>query len=262
MDIEVQFEKLPSTSYLANFRAEYLDSLPCSQEALIEVQISSATGYHALYEGRAVGYAIISGDVVLEFFLRPEYAVFGQTVFDQLLAATHARRALVKSFDALFFSSCVDRQRSFRSLGLLVRDYQPRQLPELPGLSYRTRLAELVDLPRVRAVDQDVFLDPARLQVVIEKGYMMLFEQGDALLGFGIMRVVVPGRPGVDIGIALDKPYRKLGYAPYFLQRMAELSLERGLSPLAGCAVDNHAVRATGERIGMYAKHRLLELGF
>lgn len=262
MNVVVAFEAAGSIEELMPWRAQYLDSLPASQEVLVEVQVPSAQGQRILHEGRVVGYALLREDSVIEFFLQRDYAVFGQSVFNQLLAHTGAKRALVKSFDALFFSSCVDRQVALRSVGLLVRDYEKRELPQLPELAYTARAAVVDDLPRVQAVDQQVFTDPSRLRFVIERNYMLLFEQGSTLLGFGIMRVVVPGRPGVDIGIALDKPYRKLGHAPYFLQHMAETCLARGLTPIAGCSIDNKPVRSTGERIGMFAQHRLLELSF
>jgi GNAT superfamily N-acetyltransferase len=262
MDIEVTFEGTGSLEELLPWRAKYLDSLPASQEVFVEVQVPGSGGQRILHDGRMIGYALLRERTLIEFYLEEAYAVFGQTVFDQLLAHTGAERALVKSFDSLFFSSCVDRQKALRSVGLLVRDYVKRDLSLPEELRYTARPAQLRDLPRIEAVDQQVFTDRARLSFVIERNYMLLFERGDLLLGFGIMRVVVPGRPGVDIGIALDKPYRKHGYAPYFLQHMAEASLARGFVPIAGCAVDNKPVRATGERIGMFAKHRLLELQF
>jgi GNAT superfamily N-acetyltransferase len=262
MDISVSFETAGSLEELIPWRARYLDSLPASQEVLVEVQVPGSIGHRIRHEGTAIGYALIRERTVIEFYVQDDYAVFGQTVFDQLLLHSKAERALVKSFDALFFSSCVDRQVGLRSVGLLVRDYVKRELPAAAELQYSARLAELADMPRIQAVDQNVFNDPARLCFVVERKYLLLFERDDVLLGFGIMRVVVPGRPGVDIGIALDKPYRKHGYAPYFLQHMADVCLTRGLTPIAGCAIDNKPVRATGERIGMFAKHRLLELSF
>ena len=262
MDITVRFERMEPGAELQAWRERYLDSLPVSQEVLVEVQVPGALAERVLHQDKTIGYALLYETTVIEFYVDEAHAVFGQSVFDQLLTHTKAERALVKSFDALFFSSCVDRHKELYSRGLLVRDYVKRELPLRGDLGYTARTAELDDLPRILAVDQQVFTDPGRLRFVIGRGYLMLFERGDTLLGFGIMRVVVAGRPGVDIGIALDKPLRSHGYAPYFLQHMAEVCVARGLTPIAGCALENKPVRATGERIGMYAKHRLLELRF
>jgi GNAT superfamily N-acetyltransferase len=263
MDIEVSIQQVADLEELAPLREHYFDGLRASQEVLLEVQIPAATGYRIVHtQSGVLGYALVRDATVLEFHLDPAHAVFGQTIFDQLLAQTGATRALVKSFDDLFFSSCVDRHQGLRSVGLLVRDYVRRPLPQPSDLRFTARVASLADLTRVAAVDQPVFTDPARLRFVIEGGFMQLFEHEAALLGFGIMRPVVPGRSGVDIAIALDRPHRNHGYAAYFLQHMAELCLSRGLTPIAGCAIENRAVRATGERIGMYAKHRLIELRF
>lgn len=261
MNIAVRFET-QTLNELSSLREQYLSGLSEEQEALIEVQLADATPLLIRYEQLAIGYALVLDGTVLEYHLTEDFAVFGQTVFDQLLAATGARRAVVKSFDSLFLSSCVDRQVGIRTLGLLVRNYVRRPLPESGDLRFDARSATPDDLPAVLAIEQHVFTRPERFRYVIESGWMILFERHNELLGFGIMRPVVSARRGVDIGIALHKAHRTRGYGPYFLQHMADMCVARGLVPIAGCAVENHIVRATGERIGMYAKHRLLELRF
>src|SRR5690606_9612153 len=129
--------------------------------------------------------------------------VFGEVIFAQILARMPIRRALVKSCDALLVSSAVAHQVAVRSRGLLVRDYIERALPAMPELRFQARVAELSDLDRIVRVDQQVFTRPERLRKVIEERHMVLFERGEALIGFGIIQPVIAGQPAVDLGIAV-----------------------------------------------------------
>jgi RimJ/RimL family protein N-acetyltransferase len=188
--------------------------------------------------------------------------VYGEALFLQILQRTAVRRALVKSFDALLLSSAIAHQRAVKSLGLLVRDYVPRQLPDLAQIRFEARRAEISDIPAILAVDQQVFRDPERLSHVISERHLVLFERDAALVGFGIIRPVIAGRPEVDLGIAVDAPYRNKGYAVFIFRDMVEYCFRHGLRPIAGCSEQNLASRRMGERVGMVARHRLLELTF
>ncbi|HEX6244971.1 MAG TPA: hypothetical protein VFZ61_28820, partial [Polyangiales bacterium] len=74
-----------------------------AQEASIEVMMPEAE--HFLIEahgGETIGYfSVHGGDTLIEFHLNEPNWVFGECVFEQLLAKTPVRRALVKSFDRL-----------------------------------------------------------------------------------------------------------------------------------------------------------------
>ena len=104
--------------------------------------------------------------------------------------------------------------------------------------------------------------DPERLTAVVRAGAMRLFERDDALLGFGIIRPVIAGRPEVDLGLAVDARFRNKGYAVYFLRDMAEFCLQSGLIPISGCAAENEASIRLGSRVGFVSRYRLLEVGF
>jgi GNAT superfamily N-acetyltransferase len=264
MNIQTTFTREESPAELAPLRSAYLDSLIAAQELLLEVMRARAVHYRIVHREETCGYFSVHGEqTLIEFYLGRPYWVFGETVFKQILQRMPVRRALVQSFDHLLLSSCIAHQTDVRSLGVLVRDYVPRALPELPALQrFDARTATRVDLPRVCAVEQPVFTDHARLAALVEQGHVVLFEREHALIGFGIMQPVVAGRPDVDVGIALDPAFRNTGYALYLFRHMVEHCLAQGLLPIAGCAEENRPSRNMGERIGMVPRYRLLELTF
>ena len=263
MNLRVEFVPVTDAGQLSSLREQYLDTLTHGQEALLEALVAEGTAFLVRSGGKPCGYFILHADsTLIEFHLLESHWVFGEAVFKQILAKTPVRRALVKSFDALLLSSCIAHQRRVRCLGLLVRDYIPRALPTLSGLRYSIRQATLRDLPAITQVDQQVFANAERLLGVVETGQAWLFERAGQLLGFGILRPVVVGRPEVDVGIAVDRPYRARGFAVYMLRDLVERCVAQGLVPVAGCAEENRASRHSGERIGLVSRHRLLELSF
>jgi RimJ/RimL family protein N-acetyltransferase len=263
MNVRTTFVPADSLALLDELRREYLDSLPEPQELLLELWVQHGQGFFIESKGERCGYFVVKdGHTLVEFYLRRPYWVFGEHVVRQIVARLQIERALVKSFDHLLLSSSIAHQTGVRSLGLLVRDYVARPLPALAEMSFEARVAGLTDLDRIIAIEQDVFTDPARLRDVLARGYVVQFERADVLLGFGIIRPIVEGRPDVDLGIAIDTPFRNKGFAIYIFRHMVEHCFARGYNPVAGCAESNPASRRMGERVGMVALYRLLELAF
>lgn len=244
-------------------RADYLDTLAEPQELLLEVMIAEAKCFRIMRRGELCGYLVVGAEqTLLEFYLIPSLWVFGEQVFGHALTVLQIHRAIVKSYDSLLFSSAVGYKVESSVLGLLVRDYIPRPLPVLPNMEFEARKATEADGPAVLAVEQNVFTRADRIWEVIRGQQMMLFEREGNLLGFGIIRPVVPDRPDVDVSIAVDKPFLRRGVATYILRWLVEYSRGQGWNPIAGCSISNTVSRHTGERIGFVARHRMLELRF
>lgn len=264
MNLTVACIRSSVSSELQPLRNDYLDTLPEAQELLLEVLVGGADSY--LLRTRAgviCGYALVHGKgTLLEFHLVRDHWVFGETILRQVVAELSLKRAMVKSFDSLLLSSALSLQTGLKVLGLLVRDYVPRKLPVLSRIQYKSRIANANDMTRLLAVDQDVFTIRERLEHVVAEGQVRIFEKGESTVGFGILRPVVAGRKDIDVAIAVDKPFRGKGYATYVFRDLVEECLDSGQHPTCGCASDNHASRHLGERIGMIARHRLLELSF
>lgn len=262
MKILVSFQRVSALEELRALRNEYLDALVLAQEPSIEVLMPDAAHFIIIHDGVTCGYFSTHEHTLIEFYVQKPYWVFGECVLDQIIDQNDVKLALVKSFDHLLFSSCVARHKSLRVKGLLVRDIIPRDLPDTGSMQPSARLATLEDLPAILAVDQQVFRHPERLQRVLSMGFVHLFLLEDEVIGFGIARPVIPGRKDVELGIAVDKPYRSQGHSVALFRAMMDSCIARGLTPVAGVAVENIASRSMGERAGMHANHRLLELTF
>lgn len=263
MHTSVAFTRLPSLADLTPLRERYLSQLAKAQDALLEVLVADAVYFRIDGAQEPLGYFIVhGGDKLVEFYLTPSGEPFALEIFPQIVEEQAIASALVKSFDALFLGCALDLNTRVEVRGFLGREYVRRELPALNGAAYTQRTAELRDLLRIRAVKQEVFTHPERLREAVERGQVRLFELDGALLGFGIIRPVVPGRPDVEIGLSVDVPYRQHGYAMHMLQDMVEHCRSLGLNPIAGCSAQNQGSWRAGLRVGYLPRHRLLEVRF
>lgn len=261
MQIAVQFVATEEHAHLEQSRREYLDSLPHGQQLLIELIAGVSRWYAISRRGELCGHLIVSADdVLIEFHLSRPYWVFGEFVVGRAIRELRIRKAWVKSFDALFFSSVVSHQTALRPKALLIRDFVERDLPDIPRIQFESRRADVDDIESIRRIESEIFSDPERLRSVVERGQVTMFEADGKPMAFGITRPVLTGNDDVDVSIAVSREYQRRGHAAYILRHLIQSCLERGQNPVAGCPVQNLASRHVGERVGFVALHRLLEL--
>ena len=249
---------------METMREAYLDALPHAQDALVEalVRDEHTKAWRIAHRSETMGYFLLRQGQLLELFLRPEYEYFAHRLVPRIVHAHEIRSALVKTFDALFLACCLDFAERVEVHGALSRDYLRRTLPNIPRIRYASRIAEPADLARIVDVEQDVFTRVDRLEAAVAAGKVLLFERDDALIGFGLLKPVIAGRPAIELGIAVDQAYRNKGYSIYMLRDMAEACFERGLQPVTGCSRRNEPSIRMGVRIGFVSKYRVIETHF
>ncbi|UJR78703.1 GNAT family N-acetyltransferase [Sandaracinus amylolyticus] len=263
MDIRATFYECESLAEVSRLREEYLDELPEAQDALLEARVSAGRCHAIRVGGALCGYFVVDDDdTLLELHLTAETSRLAIFLLPRIVAEHGIRAALVKTFDHVLLAPALDLAREVRVLGVLVREFEASDVPDGERVPYTQRPACMDDLPRIRAIEQDVFTHPERLRRVIELQQLQLFEHDGLLIGFGIVRPVIPYRPQVEIGIAVDVPFRSKGYAVQLLRDMAQDCRARGLEPICGCARSNEASIRTGFRAGFSSRHRLIEVRF
>lgn len=261
MNVRLQIQPA-ALAELAQLRALYLDGLLGAQEALLEVAVCEGDCLRLVVREQTAGYAVVRAGTLLEFFLLEAYLPKSHVIFRKLVQEARLERALVKSFDHVLLSCALDIQVAVKVLGILVRELVKRDLPRLPGIQYTQRGARGKDLSRLLAVEGNVFDDAARLSAAIAAGWVRVFERGDHLVGFGLLKPVVAERAQVDVGLVVDKPFRGRGYAAYLLRDLIDFCEAQGLQPISGCAAGNSASINLGLRVGFVSRYRLLELRF
>lgn len=254
---EIIIKKLTSTAEIAGLRQEYLDSLIESQELFLELMVREAQPFAVLDGDTLVGYFFEdTGHALVEYYVRPPFFAHVDTIFGAILMERGIQTVYCKSFDHLLLSCCLDVQKKTKAVGYLFREYEKRPLPTIHHVT--TRLAEKADEAYIIEINEEIFDHPEEIAETIANKNMLLFEKGDTVIGFGIFQRTIAGRPEFDIGMLVNREFRRQGYGAYILRYLMNYCEEHGYRPTGGCAIENLASRRCLERVGYKAQYRML----
>lgn len=262
MRTAVEFQDVALSS-LDHWRHRYCAGLEKAQALRLELMVPRSRPVGIQKQGNMIGYALVgSPGTLIEFYLAPEHWRHGQDIGAQLIEHSELRRAVLKSFDGLMFTSFAPLQRGMKVLGLLTRDYSPRSLPSRLEPKMEARVATSQDLGAITALEQDVFQDHARFAEVVEAKELICYWKDEQLVAFGMLRRVRVEHKALEMNIAVDPAFRRKAYAAYIMQDLARRSLAQGMQPIASCPVENTPSRRLGERVGFSSRDCLIEFSF
>jgi len=248
-----------SLNDIAPLRSQHLEELFQPQELFLELKVRKSSVYRLSLAKMPVGYVLLDEleQTLLEYYVTRPFLNQVDAIFGELLQRCGIRRAFCKSFDHTLLSCCLSYQKSVRPIGISFREYAPLEQINAPS-PVRFRLANANDIPLITSVNEEIFESDEEIRETIGNQNMFLFEQGTALIGFGIFQRNIAGRPDFDIGMLVTKPFRRQGYGAYIIRFLTEYCQQNDWRPICGCAIENIASRRTLEKVGYIARHRLL----
>ena len=240
-------------------RRERLLGLCEPQELYVENMVADGAAYAFAREGREFGYAVLheSGDIV-EFYVEEAELASAWPLFAHFVRTTGASGVLAQSFDPLLMLLGLGCETAAHTQALLYRvvadsSFQPRAdivaSPGSPG-----------DIAGLAALSDDFFDDRPEIEgFLAAEGLLVYRDAHGDLIGAGVIKQVVAGIDGFDIGMVVAPRYRRRGYGAHIVRSLKAHCLARGWRPICGCAHDNFASRRTLERAGFASVHRLVE---
>lgn len=238
-------------------RASRLDRLAAPQELFLENCVARGRTLAIELDQRPAGYAVIEDDAIVEFHIEDERLSEAGTALEALIAQEGVKRLLVQSFDPLALSLCLARRRP-QTAGILFRVITDRLFQ--PRSDIIASSAARSDVAALAGLSDDFFDDHSEIITYIDSGGLIVYrDRQGKLIGAGVMRDVIPGRAGTDIGMVVTPALRRSGYGTYIIRHLKQSCLERGLLPICGCDADNIASQRTLQRAGFASIHQLLK---
>jgi len=240
-------------------RRNRLGRLSAPQELFVETLATRGAVHGLAFDGADGGYAITDGgDLVVEIHLEDRTLADAGRTLDALVEATGARRLLAQSFDPLAMSLGLSRGSPAEVRGVLYRVIVD------PGFQARAdivaRPGAPSDVGELAALGDDFFESADEIESYLSAGGLMTYRLRDGeLIGAGVMKRVIEGVDGVDIGMVVRPAHRRVGHGAHIVSHLKAHCLARGWRPICGCAADNHASQRTLERAGFASLHRLVE---
>ena len=256
------FEEQDTINTIKDLRNRYLDGLIEPQELYLEFMIRNASVFAIKKDNRLIGYFLLGEDAdLLEYFVIQDFLHEADTILERVIQEFSIRKALCKSFDHTLLSCCAGLQTQMNVLGVHFREYREEiRLPIKEGVTMRPARAE--DERHIIDINEDVFDHDEEVMEYIRDGKVFLFEKDQEMIGFGIFARVIEGRPAFDIGMLVDRKYRRQGYGEYIIRYLTYLCAKNGWRATCGCAVENEASRRCLEKAGFISRYRLLEFVF
>jgi len=240
-------------------RRNRLGRLSEPQELFVETLAAAGAVRVLEFDGVEGGYAITDGgDLLVEIHL--EDRVLGKTepALDALVETAGVRRLLAQTFDPLAILLGLARGSPPKITAMLYRvivdrGFQPRAdlvaRPGAPG-----------DVAELAALSDDFFEGAPEIEAYLAAGGLMVYRRPEGeLVGAGVMKRVIPGVDGVDIGMVVAPAHRRRGYGVHIVSHLKAHCLASGWRPICGCAIDNHASQRTLERAGFASLHSSVE---
>ena len=246
--------KKVSLQDINTMRIEHLKSLPESQDLFLELQIRHADAVEFAYSGNTVGYAILKGREMLEFFIQSTFQSDVCLKFPEIVKSCCVGTILVQSFDQVLLSCC-SRIYPYHEVGILYRDYTQVTIPKNPDISFRP--ATIHDLPYLLMQEDEVFEPNDMISGSIEKNEIILCLNSKEIVGSGFITRIHPLWEYYDIGVWVVPAFRRLGYGTQILSRLKETCIKKSWVPVCGCGIENHSSKLTLKKNGFISNHRL-----
>ncbi len=276
--MRLKFELEPPVSIMEveKERKEYLTNLKEAQVLLIENMLQEMSFQKIRWinggkEDKIIGYVAIKEKKIYEMYMEGWYATFMNEVIAKLITNGLVEKAVCKTFDSNFLLACLTQQKSYQIIGYLSRTYIKQPLPDI-GIEFDSKIASIEDLDKVLSVKQEAFTVQEKIESLIRKGQIFLFElpenasnnekDNNRTIGFGFIQPIVPFQGEVEVGWAVDPHYRNKGYAAYLMQYLCETAKEKGHKPVGSALFNNLKSINTAGRVGLVKDHCLLEINF
>lgn len=228
---------------------EHSRCLSSPWDSYMEESILKNDAYLLHCDGVPIGYASIAGNQLFSFFVAKPYYKMAPDVLAHVIGSFRIETAEVLTNDPLFAGLIMewDYRVKDRS-GCFFTDGGRCGKPALQADNPIFREACDADIPAIQLYTGDFF---DRLAERIAGREIFVLEDGDRLMGCGIVERGRIHEDCVSIGMITCKEHRRKGVAQTILWHLKEWAYRHELRPIAGCWYYNVLSRKSLEACNM-----------
>lgn len=274
--MQMHIEKV-NLDAVAQMQQDYLATLTGPQDAYWQEGLIAASDYLSIQiEDRRAGYFVLDPqNQMMQLHLVERFHRNAPDLFKEVVQRRGVKTALAATIEPFYFSLCLDFQSEARVHTYLFSDNsQPEpDLKTTDGHVFRKATGDDLAkvLPLFGAGDEFVDLETVEAHfggqfgyanMVIEAGILHVLEKDGKILGTGEFRERENWVPYADVGMIVNKKYRRKGVGTYILTLLKQKAHREGLKPICSCEAGNIGSRKAVENAGFVARHRVVEFSF
>jgi len=218
------------------------------------------------HESHAGHFCLDINNGLLRFHLVEKYQAQAQDIFHWIISAYGIQYAMTSTIEPLYFSVCLNIQKSITPQLYLFRDHRDVEFPT--DLSCSTlRKAEQRDLDgvehfyRKNTEGAGEWIE-AFLRKRLDREELFVWYHQQTLVATGECTPSQSQSPYADLGMVVDRSYRGKGLGSATLLLLKKYCYKRGWKPICSCAVDNHASKKAIEKAGFLSEQRIVKVTF
>lgn len=244
---------------------EYLNELGNKNDGFFNAMMFGAQPYTAEMYGKAAGFFSASdgwdgGKMLTSFFIFAEYRRYSAEILDRIIKEFGITSALVVSNDGHFVAVAFEKMKS------LGTDFEMQAYnhiygkPSRPAEYGRDKLFEVEpdEYDEMNGLTEGqwegCYGDPAY-------SFYAIRDKGETL-GYGAIGRMIYDTERVDIGNFTLPQHRRKGVGRSMLIDLAEVAIEEGMTPVAGCWYGNKESIPTIASSGFIPENRIFLVKF
>ncbi len=258
--------QLEHPDVIQQMRNNYLHTLVAPMDGMWENAIIAHATYWEIQErGQYVGYFCIdSNNYLLRFHLLENYQVRAQEIFRWIVSTYRIQYAIASTIEPLYFSLCLDIQKSITLHNYLFRDHKRIELSSClnHGIVRKAEKAELDDISRFYHANTEgsgEWIEAFLHERLYREDLFVLYDQ-QTLLATGECIPSQKQIPYADLGVVVAQAHRGRGLGTSILLQLKQHCYKAGWKPICSCSADNHASKKAIEKAGFISEHRMVKI--
>lgn len=228
---------------------EHAGCLSAPWDSFIEENLLKSDIYTLYRADLPIGYASVQGKELLSFFVSKPYYRFAPDALAYLIDSLRIKTAQVLTNDPLFTGLIMEWDYRIKDRGgCFFTDGGICEKPALEAEAPIFRAARDADIDAIYSHTGDFF---DKLEERIAEAEIFMLEDGDRLMGCGIVEKGKIHADCVSIGMITCREHRRKGAAQTILWHLKEWAYIHNLRPIAGCWYYNVLSRKSLEAVNM-----------
>lgn len=260
--------QLESFETIQQLNDGYLRTLVAPMDGMWENAVIPQAAFWEIRDGeqRAGYFCIDSNNYLLRFSLLADYQSQAQEIFGWILSIYNIQHAITSTIEPLYFSLCLDIQKSIALHSYLFRDHKRVELP--PGFdksifrkAEKKELDDIVSFYRKNTEGPGEWIEAFVKKRLDHEELFVLHEQ-QTLIATGECISSQKQPPYADLGMVVAQSHRGRGLGSSMLIHLKNHCYDVGWKPICSCAADNRASKKAIEKAGFLSEQRMLKVTF
>ncbi len=257
------FKITEDTTLISNYRQQLYKLFTAPIDGMWESRyIANASNYLITIQDITVGYCCINQDnTLLQIYVAPENRKQMRNIISALIDSKLITSVSLSSIEPIAFNASLLLAKKTKE-----NTYCFQYLPS-KKLNNKAHLKQALesDIKAIKTflLNQIGFVDNiGYTESLIQREALYYIIKDDIIIATGEYRLS-PSQPNiVDLGVIVNKEFRKKGVATNILQTLAEQAINDNKTPICSTTLDNIASKKAIENAGFYCSHIIFDMEF